>query len=260
MWRFPKTISDEKVIFVLGTPRSGTTLLQKILEAHSKLFSIHSETAIFSFQNFWDSKRRLFDMDTKESSMILKKSIDNVDFFQNAVRHLGKSNPGMIFIEKTPQHIKYLDFLIAHFPKAKFVHIVRDGRDCYCSARNHPWIPQSRSLQTFGKFYARCLSQGINAYDHPNVFTIKYEDLVADPKIELSKLMSGLELTLEDAQLDASLRSKDNRANLEQFKKLNGQIDSSSVERWRNELSSKEIEEFNSYAGDQLAFYGYSVD
>ena len=52
LWRFPKSISKEEIVFVMGTPRSGTTLIQKVFEAHSKLFSIDGETAMFSFQNF----------------------------------------------------------------------------------------------------------------------------------------------------------------------------------------------------------------
>ena len=131
-WRINSSVTQKKLIFVLGCPRSGTTLLQKVLESHKSMYSIQSETAIFSYQNFWDKNRMLFDLDKEIRDSLLKKSKDNVDFFENCVSYLDNINKGKIFIEKTPQHIIKLDFLLNHFPNAKFVHIVRDGRDCYC--------------------------------------------------------------------------------------------------------------------------------
>lgn len=257
LWRFPKTISESQIYFVMGTPRSGTTLLQKILESHSKLFSIHGETAIFSYQNFWDNNRKHFELSKSEIKELLSISSDNVNFFENGVNNLLNNNPGKIFIEKTPQHIKHLDFLIRHFPKAKFIHIVRDGRDCYCSARKHPWIPQSKSISTFSKYYNRCLSQGIKSFSNPNVYTLKYENLVRDPKNVLVKLMEFLNLELEEEQLDSAFRSKDNRAQLEQFKKLNEGINDSSVGRWRKELNEYEINQFNKHSIEVLKFFEY---
>lgn len=72
-WRFPSTISDVEVIFVMGTPRSGTTLLQKILEAHSGLYSIQAETAIFSLRNYWSPGRKHFDLSSEKVKELLKK-------------------------------------------------------------------------------------------------------------------------------------------------------------------------------------------
>ena len=143
LWRFPKSISKEEIVFVMGTPRSGTTLIQKVFEAHSKLFSIDGETAMFSFQNFWEPNRMHFKLEKVKRDKFLSDSKDSVDFFTKCVQHLKSLNSGKKFIEKTPQHIKHLKFLLKHFPNAKFVHVVRDGRDCYCSARQHPFIPQS---------------------------------------------------------------------------------------------------------------------
>lgn len=257
LWRFPQTISKKEVIFVLGTPRSGTTLLQKILESHSKLFSIQAETAIFSFKNFWSKNRKHFDFDELTKNKLLSESKDNIDFFENSVSILMDRNPGKIFIEKTPQHIRYLSFLIKHFPNAKFVHIVRDGRDCYCSAIKHPWIPQSRSIELFSKYYSSCVKRGIKSIGHPNVHTLKYEDLVQDPLAIVKDLMTFLSLEVEEEQLNSSFRSKDKRAQLEQFKKLNEGINNSSVGRWKNELNKKQIQEFEKYSKDVLRYFGY---
>jgi|LauGreSBDMM110SN_4_FD.fasta_scaffold57114_2 hypothetical protein len=259
VWRFPKTISQLEVVFIMGTPRSGTTLLQKTVEAHTSLFSIEGETAIFSFQNFWEANRFHFRLEKEKRDYYLNQARDNVDFFSKCVNYLSSLNSNKIFVEKTPQHIKHLGFLIKHFPKAKFVHIVRDGRDCFCSARLHPFIPQSKSIITFSKYYDYCLKQGIEFYDHEQVYTLKYEDFVADPKQHLKKLMNFMNLKLEDQQLMVSSRSSDKRAKLNQFNKLNEPISNVSVERWRNELSKNELKRFNTYSKKVLCFFGYPL-
>lgn len=257
-WRINSSVSSKKLIFVLGTPRSGTTLLQKVLESHQSLFSIQSQTAIFSYQNFWCKNRIMFDLDKGIRDSLLTKSKDNVDFFENCVNYLEKDNSDKIFIEKTPQHISRLDFLLKHFPNAKFIHIVRNGRDCYCSATKHPFIPQSKSLKSFAKYYNKCLLQGIRNFNNPNVFTLHYEDLVNEPHKYVRNLMSFLKLTLEHAQIDASFRSKDKRAKLEQFKKLNEPINSTSVNRWKRELTERENLKFIKYAKFGLDYFNYT--
>lgn len=257
IWRFPKTICNKEIIFVIGTPRSGTTLLQKILEANSKLFSIQGETGLFSLQNFFDPNRKHFDLNKEIKNNFLKVSKDSVDFFDNCVGLLMREELNKKFVEKTPQHILYLKFLVKHFPKSKFIHIVRDGRDCYCSARKHPWIPQSKNITTFSKYYSKCLDQIILMESNKNVYTIKYEDLVLNSNSEVSKLMNFLNLDFEVSQIDITNISKDKRSKLKQFQKLNQNINSSSVGRWESELNSNEVLKFKKVAGKQLNYFGY---
>jgi len=154
-WRFPKTISPKKIVFVVGAPRSGTTLLQRILTVHPELFSIEFETGIFSYQNIFS--RRHFGFSKEQLKSLFENSKDLVNFFHNSIEILENQNPGKTFVEKTPQHILHLRFLIKHFPNAKFVHIYRDGRDCYLSSLEHPNIPQRHSPASFAKYWRRCL-------------------------------------------------------------------------------------------------------
>jgi hypothetical protein len=260
LWRFPRTISDVECIFVVGTPRSGTTLLQRILDTHSELFSLHSETAIFSFQNYFDPYKLHFDLSQNESNTLLRKSRDNIDFFSNGVKLLMHKNDNKIFVEKTPQHVIYLGLLLKHFPKAKFIHIVRDGRDCYCSALNHPWIPQANSIIRFAKYYRKCLNAGIKNSVSERVYTIKYEKLVQNPTEEIPFLMKFLKLKFESNQMDVNQLSNDRRASYKHFNKLYSPINSTSINRWHKELSKKEIDAFNKIAKEQLTYFNYKLE
>ena len=70
-WRFPRTISEGNPVFVVGAPRSGTTLLQRMLSVHPDLFSIEAETGLFSMQNIFDPARRHFDLPFEQAEQSL---------------------------------------------------------------------------------------------------------------------------------------------------------------------------------------------
>jgi len=254
-WRCPKTISSKKHIFVVGSPRSGTTLLQRILTVHPELFSIEGETGIFSYQNIFS--RRHFGLTESELNELYNTSTDIVEFFDNSIKILEKQNLGKTFVEKTPQHILHIDFLIKHFPNASFIHIYRDGRDCYISSLKHPNVPQRRSPVTFARYWRKCIKSWEAVHPAPNLYEIKYENLASRPESELQNLMHFLGLKLDARQLDPEYISQDHRAKRDEFKKLKEPINRSSCGRWEKELSKEGLNIFLEIAGDQLSSLGY---
>ena len=230
IWRFPKTVSEEKIIFVLGAPRSGTTLLQNILAGNSKLCSIDAETGMFSMQNIFDMNRRHFRLPTHEINQLLKESKDIVDFFNKGVKRVVENNNAEIFVEKTPQHILHLNFLLKHFPNAKFVHIVRDGRDAFCSAKKTKgFIPQN-TINSYAKYWKQCVSIPMQLSTNKSLYTISYEQLSLDPKEEIEKLMSFLDLHFEDNQINPKSFGASSKSDTKEFSKLKSKISTSSVQ------------------------------
>jgi len=257
-WRLPSTISDIDVIFVVGSPRSGTTLLQRILSIHSQLFSIEGETGLFSYQNIFDPRRKHFGLSDGHLRWLYKESIDIVDFFEKGVQILSDENGGR-FVEKTPQHVLYLPFILKHFPNAQIIHIVRDGRDCYCSSKSHQHIPQNKSIVSFAKYWKKCVNVPRMFKQDSRILEMKYEYLVEEPRVYLPKIMTFLGLSIEEIQFDSSQISNDKRAKLKEFSHLKDPINSSSVERWKTELTDFELKKFNTVAGRELELYGYSL-
>ena len=84
-------------------PRSGTSLVQSVLAAHSELFSIPGETGLCSRQNIFG--RRHFGLSWAENRSLFADSRDLVDFFDRAVGLLESRSPGATFVEKAPQHV-----------------------------------------------------------------------------------------------------------------------------------------------------------
>lgn len=254
------TISQHPFIFLLGPPRSGTTLLQTLLLAHSNITGIAEETSIISPKSIHDPNRFKCFLNASAHQTILSQTTGLADFFEAVHSEvLGSSFRTKAYtVEKTPQHVKYLDFILQHFPHSKVVHILRDGRDTFCSGRSARNIPQARSVETHAKYWASCIKARL-AQHSEYVHDLTYEDLTSNPKEELNKVMSFLELEFEPDQLDMSKRSGDMRARQKAFERLNASISNSTVGRWKNEMSNNEKEIYIKYAGKQLSFYGYEA-
>jgi len=258
-WRFPDKKSNGQYIFVVGSPRSGTTLLQSMLTAHSKLFSIEAESGLFSYKNLFDASRFHFGLPRSQSLCLLNQCSDIVEFFDAAVVAVnGNPNVSSRFVEKTPQHVLHLPFIFKWFPNAKVIHIVRDGRDCYCSSKIHADVPQNKSVRMFANYWKKCVSRPIRYKGSNRLYTIKYENLVSSPQTRLTDLMQYLDLDTEITQLDPTRFSSDARSQLTEFKKLATEINDSSVSRWRREMTKEEADLFNKIAGETLRFYGYT--
>ena len=103
-----------------------------------------------------------YDLPRNEVAALLRSSRSQAgfvaSFFDLAASRRGKSR----WAEKTPLNVRHLGWIYRHFPNARFIHVIRDGRDVACSLRSHPvrrfvdgaWasVPQNRSV-------ASCIQQ-----------------------------------------------------------------------------------------------------
>lgn len=259
-FRNSHTISDRNHIFVVGAPRSGTTLVKQILSTHPRLRGPGYETAIFMFKDIFNFKFSGFKRE--EISALIQKSNDIVDFFdQFAEANLEKLG-GERFVEKTPPHVLQLKFLIKHFPKAQFINIFRDGRDCYCSAQKHPNIVQGRSVENYATYWKKCIKSRLTKASNPQIFDIKYEELVANPGQIVPEIMNFLGEEFDPKQINPEYYSKNVAVNTHKshFNKLSKPINGSSQGRWKSEMQANEIHRFHQIAGDELRLLRYSTD
>lgn len=255
-WRRPKKASDHRIIFVVGAPRSGTTLMERVLNSHSKLFSMQQETGLISLRNIFS--RDHFGLSREENKQLFSESSDLVDFFTRAARLLESRNEGRTLIEKTPQHVLHIGFLTRYFPNARFVNVVRDGRDAYCSSRKHPNV-RLNSPAIYARYWKRCIDAGLSVKANPIVHTVRYEDFTSDPQSHLQKVMAFLDLELEPSQFEATQVQADARSSFERHQRLAQPITSATVGRWRDELTDQQVQDFQAVAGSELEAYGYEL-
>jgi hypothetical protein len=255
LWRNAK-ISDRDVVFVVGAPRSGTTLVQTIVASHPLFVSIEGETDFFSPRDLYNLNRFRSFILPKNYSEILASSRDVVTLFEKA--YLLRFPPGVTPVEKTPQHAKRIGFLVRHFRRARVINVYRDGRDCFVSGQRAGVIPQARSASAFARYWVRCIDARSVLRDHQRIVDVRYEDLVADPREQIARMMSFLGHTAVEEQASSLVRGADRRSHRAHFARLAKPIDASSVGQWRTVMSPREVRAFERYAGDMLRRLGYA--
>jgi sulfotransferase family protein len=200
-------------IFVVGCPRSGTTLVQCILSASSEAFSL-PETHFFSYvlpalgvaadavlsTSQVRSAREAFETEADLPDLgefwtrIERQSVTALELFLAVVEHF-RTAPGLRWIEKTPLHVMHMHQIAACFPDAVFVNVVRNPIDVASSLMGVPWA-SSRSVLS----YAQRWSDAVAAADafaraHPErIWTVVYEALVRDAEAHTRALCEFVEL------------------------------------------------------------------
>jgi hypothetical protein len=249
-WRLPRTPSAERHIFVVGAPRSGTTLMQVILAAHPRLCSFQGESTLFTWQDVFDENQSFFGLEKATQRRLLEETDGLAPFFDRVAELMRRRKEASRFVEKTPQHVHYLSAIGRHFPNADIVHMQRDGRDCFCSARDAS-VPHGENARSFARYWRRCI-KARQRHEGGRILDVKYEMLTDEPESTMREVMAFLGEAFDPQQIAPNSRGKDRRAETEKFGRLSGPIDSSSQGRWRNELTVSEKATFREIAGVQL--------
>jgi len=212
--------------FVMACPRSGTTLLALMLHAHSRI-AVPPETRFMmrvyrQQRGIGDlavaaNRERLADMITHRSTRFpdlgLSRPVTRqaiIDgpptvgsalgiVFRSYAERFGKQRWG----DKRPQHHRSVVAIRAMFPDAKFIHIVRDGRDCVASLKQVPWWTKD-SIHAMALWTA-AIDRGRRSGQRlgPGCYLeLRYEDLVADPEGEIRKVCDFLGEEFEPAMLE----------------------------------------------------------
>lgn len=163
------------------------------------------------------------------------------------------------WVEKTPDHIKYSGLVRKYFPDSPIIRLIRDPRDVALSLLSVPW-----GAKTFFEAidYWKSLDELSNDFFNNDQcsYTLRFEDLVASPEIELRKLCDFLGETFEDSMLNTSITGKQvNSQDVPWKKKAEQPIDKNRAYHWKNQLSQEMINYTEGIIGNQLLRYGYPL-
>jgi len=259
-YRMPRGASDKRHVFIVGVPRSGTTLLKTLLVAHPKLGgNDYESTGVFGFRDIF--QYRIGELKPGYVRQLLDQSGDIVAFYDRLVASLLERSGKQVFVDKLQVHSYRIAYVQRHFPNAAFLHIVRDGRDCYCSALRHPNVRQSDSLARFAAYWARSVSLPEKIIAPDRLFTVRYEDLTADAEASMANLMDFLGIDFVEHQIAVEHYSATTSMKRRKVhENLGRPINAKSQGRWRRELSEKDNTAFRKLAGEALAKFGYDDD
>ncbi len=198
--------SGKTPIFVVGLPRTGTTLTERILASHSQVASLGEtvflqlvlkrESGVASDENM--NPAMIEAVAGKDMGRIAKAYIDAVRY------RLGEAP---MFIEKLPFNFLYLGFIARAWPAAKIVHLVRNPMDaCFSMYKQvFTWAYKfSYSLESLGRYYIAHQRLAGHWQDRlgGRLIEVRYEDLVADQEGQTRRLLDQLGLEFEEACLE----------------------------------------------------------
>lgn len=261
-------------IFIVGSPRSGTTLLRAMLNRHPDI-GLCDETYYFfyvfrrqrAFGDLRDEKRRRFlveryletdrirrlglDRDRLEARL-MAAGTDYAALFRALLDFYAESSGKRRCGEKTPQHAFESETLCRLYPDARIVHLVRDPRDVVASLRRMPW--GSRSPTRNARLWRTCVAAAERRDGAENFLRIRYEDLVDQPEAQLRRVCGFLGEDYTPAMLEAPAGAKSDKW---WFQRAQGPLSRDRQERWRQELRGDEVALVEWIAGRWLKELGY---
>ncbi len=267
-------MTGKRLIFAGGVPRSGLTLLRAILSAHPQVFCGPDSGILPSLALQW---RQIADQLGELHERHFALPPDEVrKNFSKAIYTLLAGAPAAaqksLVVEKTPLNVLAFADLAVLFPEAKFIHVVRDGRDVAASLLQRDWRdPQSGApfahVSDAGAaaaywngltHLARQAENKIN--DSQRFLVLHYEHLVRNPAAALPTLFEFLETPFDD-QVARFYENEITLAGIEceSRARLSKPLSDDRVGRWRKDLSTAQGDHVVQRAGEMLRAFNYTL-
>ena len=226
---------DNSPIFIIGMPRSGTSLVEQILSSHPLVFGggelLTLPKTIVTMETAWQVLHPSF---LKLKPIRELRQISDV-YLEETRKLKGKAS---FFTDKLPANFKFLGLIAMLMPQAKFINLIRDPMDiclsCY-TMNFHPHQEFSFNLETLGTYYnayADMMTHWNHVLPDGKIYNLHYEKLVNEPENEVRKLLEYCNLNWDENCLNFHQNKRSvATASIAQVRQP---LHNKSVQRWRN--------------------------
>lgn len=277
--------------FILGNPRSGTSLLRVMLDSHPEM----AAPPECGFLQWWFKKYSAWTWNASALESLIEDLLTSrkIETWlldkEQLVTFIHKHKPATygelglciyqfwasqngrtpsVILDKNNYYIHHLEDLLQIWPQARFLFLIRDGRDVACSYKEikslntnspykpklptqideiaHEWFKNNTGIITF------LTSLSIDRW-----LMIKYEDLVMETERELKRITAFFGLSYSTEMLNYHLREAEPDSTLDWKLKTREMPDKCNVGKYKAKLTQDEIEAFNQIANEMLKVGGY---
>ena len=281
--------STDSPIFIVGTGRSGTTLLSRMLDAHSdiaifpetwcyvvldrlgciKEFTDPWQTSLF-FNEVWRNLRSDRDPAARVVAIEASKQTGYVGPTARVLEQLGQAyaheRHAKIWGEKTPGHALWLPQIRDLFPRARLLFMVRDPRDVLVSyddrwnagRRDPDYLVSTAALLKW--YLVHLLNQP--SFPPEQVHWVKYESLTAQPSVELGKVCDFLGVDFEPSMLAFYLQHQNVEQDMldgQYHRLLSKPATTERIGRYQSVFRPSQIALVERLLGDEMLSLGYSL-
>lgn len=241
-------------LFILGTQRSGTTLLTRILSSHPHFFVQNEGLPVMKL---FSLTRSVDDIKTNFNKQFYKSG--HRDSINNFLKRKKVESWGY----KDPQLTEYLESLEliinASESTTKFVLIIRDARGVVNSYIDNKWGLGTNAYTGALRWKQEVQDQLNFMEKYPDLFfLIRFEDLLQDMEASIRAVCKHIDLEYDPSMLlyhQKKAQFKQKREN----KNTNSKPDNAIAQKWKKSLSQHEVDIIEHVAGDELSRLGYEV-
>lgn len=277
-------------VFILGNPRSGTSLLRIMLNSHREIASPPES----GFMHWWYSKYKHWNTEDVSDPEKVKEFVNDVLSSkkietwaldrQEIIAQIGQLEPStyselviLVYlvwarsngktpstvIDKNNYYIHHLEDLIRIWPDARFLFVIRDGRDVACSYKElknlQSLSPYRPALPTEIEEIARewlvnntRIWDFLNVLSHDRWIMIRYESLIRCSEEQLRRITSFLNISYLPEMLEYYMKNDEPVSTLDWKRKTLEKPDCENIGKYKTHLSQQEIEIFNTVAHEML--------
>lgn len=270
--------------FIVGSPRSGTTLLQRMLNGHPQIavtpethfgaryFKRRARFGRGSDPSARSAAREAFLDDYCASKAFAKLGIDEASFrtaasarpdepwwpLQVGMEAFGRLHGKPTVGEKTPSHALYVESLAAAFPTARFVMLWRDPRAVAASLAQVDWSERNPSeAAAIWRRYSKAMRRARAALPG-RCLEVRYEALVSEPEQVLARICAFLDVPYDDGLLDYPDRPLLTGGRDTGLTALPPQAER--ITAWRSWLPQEELSRVEVVCGREMSRMGYAPE